>query len=78
MTLLNTPILRETIGGWLVAVRLISGTELLWGPYPERRDADAQAKRLRKHPELLTPPAQRERAQPQPSAGLFEEGETGG
>ncbi len=46
MSLPYHPTIRPAPGGYVVAATNAAGTELLWGPYPERADAEAVAKRL--------------------------------
>jgi hypothetical protein len=46
MSLPYHPTIRPAIGGYVVAATNAAGTELLWGPHPDRPDAEAVAKRL--------------------------------
>jgi len=46
MSLPYHPTIRPAIGGYVVSATTAAGTELLWGPYPKRADAEAVAQRL--------------------------------
>lgn len=48
---MNTRV-RSSVSGYLVGV-WFGGVELLWGPYPERDQAEAEARRLGHQPDLV-------------------------